>query len=185
MSFSPARFAGSGKWYSPFIHAPIFEELKVIIPFALKDALGLSNVSLFLSLGLAALIFTILHIFNEKRPQGKEERRDWFYRVFSVPIIVSSLGIAISFAFFSHPYYVATSFSMGAHLVVNLIAAAINVRRNKREAGIPFRKAFLQELRNPSSGPVGYANIDFIGTPGGAVRPRRRLRSSWQVIRCR
>ena len=85
---------------------------------------------------------------------------NWFWRVFSAPIITAVLGICIALPLANHPYY-ATGFSMSAHLAVNVGVLLYNAYRIKKRDGITFWDAVKNELRNPQGRFGNYASAFF------------------------
>ncbi|MFC1548485.1 protein kinase [Candidatus Omnitrophota bacterium] len=116
-------------WYSPFLHAPILEELgKVGVPFGILAVLNwlnagmpMLNTAIFTGvLSIFGIVFTLAHVINRRGPPG------WKTDIltYTAPFTAAVAGAAISLIFISQPW-IAIPASMAAHLFINLIVALI------------------------------------------------------------
>ncbi|MDD5136661.1 MAG: hypothetical protein PHN63_04880, partial [Candidatus Omnitrophica bacterium] len=147
--------------YSPFKHAWWLEEAKVAAPIALKYLAGMTDLWFGISLGFAALIFMILHIFNERLPQSRRAIPGWFFRVFTAPALVAISGTYIAFYLPSSPFTAILS-SMIVHLGVNTGVLLFNLLHNVFVKGMPMRKAWSLALLGSPFSYAAFGGTDAI-----------------------
>ncbi len=113
-------------FYSPFLHAPVFEEMgKVGLPLAALSLLNkytpltpVSNLAVFtVALAVTGILFVSLHYFNKS---GNNEDIKGITGLYAAPAVVAAGGAVIAILYSSNPA-AALSASVGLHLAVNLI----------------------------------------------------------------